>query len=301
MERFGNGHCNGSFGELLQGVLPGNKRFLVTCRIKNQATVKIRLSKPGYSAEKEALFAKSYSRYPKSYKVLRNVMSDFGSHDDCFIEVNSELPIGKGLSSSTADMISGLRALGEAMSFVIKDQYIGRMLTEIEPNDGLQYDGTVIYQYLEGELLERYDYIPPGCILGVDMGGTLDTVLFNQHIINWSAKDMDCYAGLLEDLKNALVSKDIDWVGNVATQSTQNWQRVNPKLELDKILHFAEETQAKGVINTHSGTYLGILYCEKRTDLNEIYHELSAKLPEYGLRWFTTTSSKNREFILEGN
>src|SRR5262245_14252856 len=131
MERTGRGTCHASFGELLQGVLPGGHKFLVNCRIHNRSLVTVRLGEPSYSVSKEKEFAQTYARFPKTLKGLRIFLSDLGRHDDCAVAVASDIPIGKGLSSSTADMVAGIRALAEALSLRLKDDYVSRMLTEV--------------------------------------------------------------------------------------------------------------------------------------------------------------------------
>lgn len=289
-ERVGKGSCPGSFGELLQGVLPEGGKFLVNLKIKNTSRVTLTLSAPRYSERKEALFAESYRRYPKSYKVIRNICTDLGNHSDCYLEIDSDIPVGKGLSSSTADMVAGIQALASALSVVMKPDYIGRMLTEIEPNDGLQHEGTGIYHHTTGRLVAQFPYIPPVKILGIDLGGTIDTVQFNQRTVEWSESDMRCYQRLLDSMQRALAKRDLATICSIATESAQLWQKVNPKPELDAVLALMEGTGALGVVNTHSGTYLGLLYAPDRADLSAVTGAVTRRFPRHAIRWFETVS-----------
>jgi uncharacterized protein involved in propanediol utilization len=72
-EKIGMGECYGSFGEILQGVLPGNKKFLINLKIKNKSKVKVTFTNCQYSYEKESNYIESYRKYSKSYKGLRNI------------------------------------------------------------------------------------------------------------------------------------------------------------------------------------------------------------------------------------
>lgn len=288
MELTGSGYCNGSFGELLQGVLPGNRKFLINLKIRNCSTARVHLMSSSYSREKEAQFAESYRQYSKSYKVLRNILADIGRHDDCLLEIDSDIPVGKGCSSSTADMIAAIQALAGALSLALKPEYIGRMLTEIEPNDGLHYEGSAAYHHTQGELIARFDYVPPVRILGIDFGGVIDTVEFNRTPFSWSDAEMTHYADLLETAKGFLAAADLPGLCRIATESTELWQKVNPKPRLDEVLRFTEDSGGLGVVNTHSGTFLGVLYAQDRQDIPDLERQLAARMPGYATHVFNT-------------
>jgi uncharacterized protein involved in propanediol utilization len=293
MERTGIGFCAASFGELLQGVLPGQRKFLVNLRIRRGSRVRVRLTSPLYSAEKEAQIASSYQSYPKSYKLLRNTLSDLGSHDDCLIEIESDVPVGKGLSSSTADMVAAIRGLANAASVAFREDYIGRVITEIEPNDGLQYQGTSAYHHTTGQLIERVDWVPPFRILGVDFGGIVDTVTFNQKKIEFSAAQMDRYHSLLRDMLGALRSHESDAVAAIASESTRLWQTFRPRAEMEKMFELQAATGGLGVVNTHSGTYLGLLFDPGRDDWEDIRESVCATFPGKESDWFDTLYPEN--------
>ena len=298
MEQVGVGFCEASFGELLQGALPGQRKFLVNLRIRRGSQVSVKLTSPIYSAEKEAQIAVSYQAYPKSYKLLRNVLSDLGSHNDCLIKVESDVPVGKGLSSSTADMVAAIRGLAQAASVAFREDYIGRVITEIEPNDGLQYQGTSAYHHTTGQLIERLDWVPPFRILGVDFGGIVDTVTFNQQMIEFTAAQMERYEGLLQDMLDALRSRDSCAVAAIASESSRMWQAFRPRAEMEKMFELQAATGGLGVVNAHSGTYLGLLYDPIRTDWEDIRERVTAAFPSKGNDWFDTLypeSNQNKE------
>lgn len=295
MEKAGVGFCAASFGELLQGVLPGQRKFLVNLRISRGSQVRVKLTSPLYSAEKEAQIAESYQSYPKSYKLLRNVLSDLGSHNDCLIEIDSDVPVGKGLSSSTADMVAAIRGLAQAASVAFREDYIGRVITEIEPNDGLQYHGTSAYHHTTGQLIDRVDWVPPFRILGVDFGGIVDTVAFNQQKISFNAEQMARYHELLHAMLAALREHDSRTVASIASESTRLWQVYRPRAEMDRMFELQAATDGLGVVNTHSGTYLGLLYDPGRSDWDEIYQRVAASFPGKGLDWFDTLGPESSQ------
>jgi L-threonine kinase len=289
--RSGTGSCNGSFGELLQGVLPGNKKFLVNLKIKNQSNVNLTLSSCQYLEDKESRFVESYRQYSKSYKVLRNLLTDIGCHDDPFLDVQSDIPVGKGLSSSTADMIATVKAVEKALNISLKSEYIGGLLTEIEPNDGLHWPGTAAYHHTTGTLISRFDYVPPLSILGIDFGGVVDTVQFNRIPFTWSDQEMNHYKSLLQKMEEALSSHDLKLICEIATESTLLWQRINPKAGLELVQKLQRDTGALGIINTHSGTLLGLLYDPGQADMDSLLKVVRQRLSIEQVRWFHTVSA----------
>ena len=290
VQREGHGSCFASFGELVQGVLPGGRKFLVNLKIKNRSRVRVRITDCVYSQEKEALFSDSYRRFSKSYKVLRNIMVDIGDHRDLLLDVESNIPVGKGLSSSTADMVASIMALQSALSITLKRESIGRMITEIDPNDGLHYDHACAYHHTTGQLIYQFAFVPPLNIVGVDLGGSLDTVDFNSRPPTWDDADMAAYAELLKRVRLAFEAHDVPGLCALATQSTVRWQKHLPRPELDRALALAGETGALGVINTHSGTFLGLAYGAERKDIPTLLAAAERRFPECSVQLFQTTS-----------
>ena len=251
----GTGECFGSFGELLQGVLPNGHKFLVNCRIQNRTAIRLRLTEPHYAPEKEAMIVRAHQKFPKTYKALRNLLADLGRRDDCLFDLDSDIPVGKGLSWSTADMVAGIRALADAYQVKFKSDYVSRVLSEIEPNDGLHFDNTSAYLHAEGRLIANFDWVPP---FPHPRPGRrrylLDTVAFNERPIALSGGQQAHYQHMLDALSTALQRRDIAAVAAIATESAQLWQAINPKTDFERVLSAADASGALGVINTHSGT-----------------------------------------------
>jgi L-threonine kinase len=289
-ESVGTGECHGSFGEILQGALPGSKKFLVNLKIKNASRVTVRLASCRYSEEKEQDFACAYARLPKSHKIVRNILSDLGRHDDFALEVERDIPVGKGLSSSTADMVASIHGLETALSVAMKPDYISRSLVEIEPSDPLHYSGTAAFHHTTGELIFQSDYIPPLRVLGIDLGGVVDTVEFNDRTIEWSDAELQRYAALLDEVEQALSAGDVPWLARIATISAELWQKISPKEAFDRALALVRETGGLGLINTHSGSVIGLMY-EPACDVQgAALRAVTAAFAGCECRWYETVT-----------
>src|SRR5690242_14663193 len=105
----GSGLANASFGEILQGVLPESERhFLVTLPVDlySRATVYL---------EREPHFSIHPTHKIKSLTFARRYCEELGYKGGATIHLESDMEEGKGLSSSTADIVAVARAMAHAL------------------------------------------------------------------------------------------------------------------------------------------------------------------------------------------
>lgn len=251
--RAGSGAAFGSFGELLQGVLPDDDvDFLVTFPIDRVSRVRFRLNPGG---ELHVFPAHKW----KARTLARMVMDASGWDGGGTLVVDSELPVGKGLASSSADLVATARALGEALGLEMPPSAIEDWLRPIEPTDGVMYPGVVAFEHRRVRLRAQFGPLPPVTVVAVDEGGQVDTVAFNASRTPFSAADKREYAHLLDRLSDAVAAADVAAVGAVATRSTVLNQARLPKRHLAVMTSICEQNQGLGVICAHSGTMIGVL------------------------------------------
>lgn len=250
----GHGRCRGSFGELLQGALPGEDLdFLVTLPIRRWSRATFRASWDRHDV------CVMPARKTKAREAARRTLALCGLPPGGQLTVTSELPEGKGLASSTADMVAAVRAVCAAHGWAARPLVIERLLRGIEPSDGVMYGGVVAYHHRQVRLRSRLGPLPALAILAVDEGGAVDTLAFNRLPPRFAADDKEEYAHLLSRLERALPTGDLVEVGRITTRSAQLHQRRLPKRRLEDVLAVSAEIGGLGVGVTHSGTCLGIL------------------------------------------
>lgn len=246
--------CFGTFGELLQGMLPEpGGDFLVTLPIAQWSVAMFQVYPD----------ATGISVHPphktKARRMAELVLDALGVEVGGSLVIDSTLLEGKGLASSSADLVATARAVGNALGRDLPDPWIERLLFRVEPTDGVLYRGLVAYNHRTVNLVARLGSLPEMTIVGVDEGGRVDTVAFNRRKKPFSATERQEYARLLERLTTAVSTVDLAEVGAVATRSAVLNQTQNPKRTLPDVLRIAEEAGALGVVATHSGTMLGIM------------------------------------------
>jgi uncharacterized protein involved in propanediol utilization len=265
------GKCFSSYGELLQGCLSHDEHFLVTIPIKTYAYAQFVFDD---SCEGIQVFPSSKT---KSALFLSKLNEAFHLNLSGRVTLNSEIPMGKGLSSSTADLIACQRAIEAFLDRSFPNENINTILREIEPSDGLLYPCSVVYNHRLCRFIKGLGLIPPSVIISIDCGGTLDTVTYNAQERLFSGEDKAIYAQLLDEITIAFQQQDLRKIGEIATKSAILNQKFNFKPELDRMIALANEFGAYGVINTHSGTCLGLLFDPK----NPLIDDAIAHLKSY--------------------
>jgi len=250
----GTGRAFGTFGELLQGCL-GSARlnFLVTFPISCFA----------YACFVPDPELRDVTVTPAEKQKARRLASMLLAHYHLpaggRLRLESDLPVGKGLASSSADLVATARAIAACYGLHIPRSLLLQSMAAIEPSDGVMYPGIVSFYHQQVRLHEFLGTLPPLTILGLDEGGRLDTIEFNRRPKPFSENDVDQYEHLLGRITGAIRRHDLEGVGQTATASALLNQKLNPKQTLVDLLAICREVQGLGVAVAHSGTCLGLL------------------------------------------
>ncbi|MEV6813967.1 kinase [Micromonospora sp. NPDC051296] len=263
----GVGAAYGTFGELLQGRLPEDDGdFLVTFPVARWSVATFRTD-PGVTGVK---VWPPHKR--KGARLAEMIIAETGERIGAHLSLDSGLPEGKGMASSSADLVATARAVGNALGVDMPPERIESHLREIEPTDGVLYPGIVAYHHRQVRLRAMLGALPSMTVVGVDEGGEVDTVAFNQLPKPFSAADRREYAWLLARMADAVRARDLAEVGRIATRSAEMNQILRPFTMLSDMVDVCERVGGLGVVAAHSGTMLGILLDRARPD----YHDTLA-------------------------
>jgi uncharacterized protein involved in propanediol utilization len=249
------GTAFGTFGELLQGVLPDGTDFLVTFPIDRWNTARFRLE----TGRPLRVFP---AHKHKSLRLARMLLAAAGQPAGGTLVLDGELPDGKGLASSSADLVATARALSGVLGSDCSPTAVEDWLRRIEPSDGVMYPGVVAFDHRRVRLRSSLGTLSPLTVVAVDEGGQLDTVTFNAIPKPFPAATRREYAHLLDVLSAAVVSGDLATIGRVATRSAVLNQELNPKRWLTGMLNICDQVGGLGVVAAHSGTMLGLLLAD---------------------------------------
>ncbi len=246
-----------SFGELLQGVLPdGDVDFLVTLPIQKYS---IGYFVPDVHSTEIVVYPQVKT---KAAALAKRIIQHYGCTLGGALYIECDALSGKGLSSSSADMLAAARAIETYMGIELPLTELCWQMSDIEPTDGLMYAESVVYLQRKGVLWATLGRLPEMQIVSLDEGGTMDTLEYHRTGV---AREHDRqhrreYGTLLTRMTDAFARRDVAEIGTVSTRSAYINQQINPKRHLEAVHAVCRQTQGVGLVTAHSGTCIGILY-----------------------------------------
>lgn len=211
---------------------------------------------------------------------------------DVWLQIESELPRGKGMASSTVDISASVHATGSALGIKATPELIAEIALNIEPSDGLMFPGIVLFDHREGTVVERLGDPPPMQFVVFDFGGGIDTVLYGSTDRTRQFSQLEPHFQEAFDMVTAGLSQgDPELIGRGATLSALANQNVLPNAHFDAIRCFAKSVGAAGVNVAHSGTALGVAFIDD---------ELVSQAMEAARNWFPNAEAIYRHRLVGG-
>ncbi|MEV8633935.1 hypothetical protein AB0395_19975 [Streptosporangium sp. NPDC051023] len=193
---------------------------------------------------------------------------------------HTELNVGVGMASSTADIVATLRCLFQFFGMPYDQIEVIDILSRIERADSVFLDESALYLSDRHEVAER---------LGTSVGfhtcfvvepGAVDTAGVTPLLLGHYTARGDAYRACLEGALAAFRAGDVVGVARAATTSAALSQEVLPKVTHDAVAANRRYFGADGVFVAHTGGVIGYLFADrlarKRMD------ELSAFFGELG-------------------
>jgi len=251
--REGQGTAPGTCGEFIQGILPDGTPFHVTCPINKSANVVAKL-RP--ARELSVIGLSEHHRklgLAIEYTVER---LDLGP-TEVTIRHWSDIDIGKGMGSSTADVLSGIRAVANAAGERLDVAEEGALAARVESSDGSMYPGIAAVNHKTCELVKAWDWYPEFVIVMLVPHDSVDT-----QSIGFAGQEQLAteYEVLLENMDRAISERSL---ANFAAQSTRS-AGLNERFLLSpyccNLSDRLDEFGALGVNVGHTGTVCGLLF-----------------------------------------
>jgi len=245
----------GTCGELLQGAVD-EQDFLVNCPIDlySYATVH-------HDDGQRGLHLADLHLYTKIRDAIELAAQEYGIRLSHRVAVRSDIPRGKGMASSSADITAALEAVCRSCRLSLNAELFARIVTEVEPSDCVHFPGIAHVNHLTGRLFESMPAPVGISVLAVDCGGEIDTIGFDRKRARSVYRRNQPYLKqALAMLRRGLHDGDPRAVAEAATASATLSQQIHVKPQFDELLARTRELGALGVNCAHSGTVLGVMY-----------------------------------------
>lgn len=274
--------ASGTCGELVQGYLDG-KDFLINSPISFFAEAKISVKYDNSNVNTIP------ANYTKVEHILNKLLKFLNIQNTYFnLEMNSMIPRGKGLASSTAELTAAILAACNSLNYSISNDEISKLLIDVDgSSDGVYLPGIAHFNHLTGEIFKIYEQVPPLSFIIIDVGGEVKTHDFDRNFARAiSMKHELSIRRALDLIDKGFTEQNSKFIAQAATLSSRVNQHVLHKPPLEMLIEGTREFGGLGVNCGHTGTVLGVMFDHLQTDaeyLLERVKELIHPLPIIGV------------------
>lgn len=247
----GLARCPGTCGEWIQGARNGVP-FLLDCPIDRYSEVKVTLSR--YSNGWDLPAGKT-----KVLQVLELLRENLGLPKlSGKVEFLQQLPEGKGMASSTADITAAAAASFAALNEDFNPVRLAELALKIEPSDSVMFSGITEIEHVLRHQHKVLGPSLPAVFLALDWGGAVDTKVFNarpelaQHYRRCEIEIQKAYKLALEGIRQ----RDLEKLAAAGTISARCNLEMNPKAFFKPFYDWVRQLGGLGIITAHSGTLL---------------------------------------------
>ncbi|WP_406871952.1 kinase [Aminobacter sp. P9b] len=275
----------GHHGELLQGVFEDDRgrlhRGLVTLPIDSlRSTAWIVLDESGdlgveppsrEKALRAAQLALAHLGYPS-----------LGGR----LKIESDIPVGHGYGSSTADVVASVRAVAAALGARLLPSTSSRLAVAAEvASDAIAFESeALLFAQREGVVLEHFGgSLPPFVLVGFKGDTTAGIDTLELVPARYSREEIQLFRVLRGMVARSVRYQDAQLLGQAATMSARISQRHLPKPYFDVVVDIAAHYQAYGIQVAHSGSLFGLML-DAQSASRESIHTIIAALGDRGFQ-----------------
>ncbi|MGW7411721.1 GHMP family kinase ATP-binding protein [Streptomyces sp. NPDC054863] len=201
---------------------------------------------------------------PKTARAVELLLDRFGlTMPPGRMTFHSELPTGKGMASSTADIVATLRCLFRVFGLPHEQDTITGILRRIERADSVFLDEFALYLSASQRVVR-----PLGAQVGLyacylTEEGTVDTEAAGPALLAHYTRHRGAYDDCVQDLVTSFARADAVAVAAAATRSAALSQGVVPKETFDALFARRIRFRADGLFVAHTGTVIGYLFRQR--------------------------------------
>ncbi|MDN9237633.1 cobalamin biosynthesis protein [Clostridioides difficile] len=254
------GICPASCGEFVQGIID-DEEYLCSYAIDMYSKVYI----------EEKLVDINLGRY-KSRLAIEKVFEKFNLPKkytkNISLNINSKIPVGKGMASSTADIGATIKATLSLIDKDLSSEEISKLAAEIEPTDSIFIDKNSIFNPLNRTVIKYLGNLTNAKVVILEPNKVLDTmkIRLRQDYNKLKVENKEVIKKSFALLEEGLKKNHLSLVGEACTLSSLANENIEKKEYLNEIIKISKKYGAYGVNIAHSGTVVGILIDKSMND-----------------------------------
>ena len=254
------GVCPASCGEFVQGILD-NEEYL--------SSYAINLFSVATLEESKDIINKGPS---KSRRAMELVFEKFNipieDTKNISLNIKSQIPIGKGMASSTADIGATIKATLSMLNKTLTGEEISKLAVKIEATDSLLLNQHSIFNPLTADVKKYLGGINDTKVVILEPDDILNTKLIRTmpDYKSYKMQNKEIIKTSFDLLDEGLLKNDLNLIGRACTYSGLANENIHKKPFLKEIIEISDKFGCYGVNIAHSGTVIGVLMHKEMDD-----------------------------------
>jgi uncharacterized protein involved in propanediol utilization len=253
----GVGSCLGTLGELFQGPIRWDGELeIAIASLPFSGRSRCRYELGATQGASDGLEGR-----PKTARAVALLLAQHGLRlPSGRFRFSSDLEVGKGMASSTADIVAAVRCVGTVVGRRFRAREIMDVLRPVERSDSVFLREGALYLSERHEVVVRF-----GRTLGYTAAylvepAAVDTEAMRECLLEHYRRSLPAYRAALESFISGAVQRDPYRVAAAATESARLSQRCLPKRCFVAMRSAMQALGADGLFVAHTGSVVGYLY-----------------------------------------
>lgn len=265
----GFGSCPATCGELVQGLM-GKGEYISSYCIDM-------FSKAVVTETSNSQIENKLGR--KSLMAIKLILKEFDIDEDDLekidVKIDTQIPRGKGMASSTADIGSCIMAILDFYGLTMPADKISKLVSSIEPTDSIYHRQVCIFNPLHGEKHTELGYMPVDRVLVLEPNLKINTVSIraNNQYYNKLNKNKVFTERAFKLLEKGIKTKSLELIRAACENSALANESIKNTPALHSLIDIAEKNDYGFLNIAHTGTVVGIGIGQK-TDLEKLVYEI---------------------------
>ena len=266
--KVGYGSCPGTCGELVQGYM-GKKEYI--------SSYCIDLYSKAMVSERRSKDRKKRNRKSKSMQAISFVFDHFGIDrselENIQLNIKSNISVGKGMASSTADVGASIIATLDYLDKEMSPEEISKLVSRIEPTDSIFHQEVCFFDPINGEKEESLGFLNLKKVLILEPSNRINTVKIRKEREYYKIlrENRSITQNSFELLKEGMTSKDVEIIRRACENSALANERIKKTPYLRELIDLSRECDYGFLNISHTGTVVGIAL-DDNTDSEKLIH-----------------------------
>lgn len=203
---------------------------------------------------------------------------------------DSDLAVGHGMASSTADIVAVLRCLASATGTALSDTGVVEILRTLERSDPVFRPRVCLYKTAKHELVEEFDSdITFHACYALGPAGVETRCIEEDVLLRAYRRYAGAYSDSLKRIRQALRARDLSAIAEESTRSALLAQAYLPNPVVDELSRDFTNLGALGLARAHTGSIVSLLFgtplsIADKEKLSQYFHQrnLTAQFKEVG-------------------